>query len=129
MVNKSVAEMGKLYPDDLGEKIITRNDIDFVILIKERKEWKYKIIIINNILCQVLNSIFFCVPILLYKELNEFEESSSQCDVKITQTFLLLQNMQPVLYCRQNFPLYFALHDKWSIGSIKYQISESSCYD
>ena len=38
VVNKSVAEMGKLYPDDLGEKIITRTDIDFVILIKERKE-------------------------------------------------------------------------------------------
>ena len=30
--------MGKLYPDDLGDKIITRTDIDFVILIKERKE-------------------------------------------------------------------------------------------
>ena len=38
MVNKSVQEMGKLYPDDLGEKVITRNDIDFLILIKERKE-------------------------------------------------------------------------------------------
>jgi len=32
-----VQEMGKLYPDDLGEKVITRNDIDFVILIKERE--------------------------------------------------------------------------------------------
>jgi len=30
--------MGKLYPDDLGEKVITRNDIDFLILIKERKD-------------------------------------------------------------------------------------------
>ena len=38
MVNKSVQEMGKLYPDDLGEKVITRNDIDFLILIKERKD-------------------------------------------------------------------------------------------
>jgi len=38
VVNKSVQEMGKLYPDDLGEKVITRTDIDFVILIKERKD-------------------------------------------------------------------------------------------
>jgi len=38
VVNKSVQEMGKLYPDDLGEKVITRNDIDFLILIKERKD-------------------------------------------------------------------------------------------
>ena len=37
VVTKSVQEMGKLYPDDLGEKVITRTDIDFVILIKERK--------------------------------------------------------------------------------------------
>jgi len=32
------ARNGKLYPDDLGEKVITRTDIDFVILIKERKD-------------------------------------------------------------------------------------------
>lgn len=34
MVTKSVEEMGKLYPDDLGEKVITRTDIEFVILMK-----------------------------------------------------------------------------------------------
>ena len=34
--------MGKLYPDDLGEKVVTRTDIDYVIMIKEKKENWYK---------------------------------------------------------------------------------------
>ena len=37
-LTKPVTEMGKLYPDDLGEKVVTRTDIDYVIMIKEKKE-------------------------------------------------------------------------------------------
>ena len=36
MISKSLKEVGKLYPDDLGEKIITRNDIELVILMKKK---------------------------------------------------------------------------------------------
>ena len=38
MAKKSLQEVNKLYPDDLGEKVITRTDIEFVIYVKERKE-------------------------------------------------------------------------------------------
>ena len=36
MISKSLAEVGKLYPDDLGDKIITRKDIELVILMKKK---------------------------------------------------------------------------------------------
>ena len=36
MISKSLNEVGKLYPDDLGEKIITRKDIELVILMKKK---------------------------------------------------------------------------------------------
>ena len=37
MISKSVQEVGKLYPDDLGEKVVTRNDIELVILMKKKE--------------------------------------------------------------------------------------------
>ena len=36
MVSKSVQEVGKLYPDDLGEKVTTRDDIELVIYMKQK---------------------------------------------------------------------------------------------
>ena len=37
MVEKSADEVAKLYPDDLGEKVVTRDDIALVILMKKKK--------------------------------------------------------------------------------------------
>lgn len=37
MVSKTASEVGKLYPDDLGEKVITRDDVELVILMKKKK--------------------------------------------------------------------------------------------
>ena len=37
MISKSIKEVGKLYPEDLGEKVITRNDIELVIMMKKKE--------------------------------------------------------------------------------------------
>ena len=42
MISKSIKEVGKLYPDDLGEKVITRNDIELTILMKKKETDGYE---------------------------------------------------------------------------------------
>ena len=44
MISKPVQEVGKLYPEDLGEKVITRDDIEFIIFMKKKKDdnWERK---------------------------------------------------------------------------------------
>ena len=37
-LTKSIHEVGKLYPDDLGEKVVTRDDLEWVILMKVRND-------------------------------------------------------------------------------------------
>ena len=37
MIAKSIKEVGKLYPDDLGEKVVTRDDIELIILMKKKE--------------------------------------------------------------------------------------------
>ena len=44
MISKPVEEVGKLYPEDLSDKVITRNDIEYIIYMKTKKDddWERK---------------------------------------------------------------------------------------
>ena len=56
MISKSIKEVGKLYPEDLGEKVITRNDIELVIMMKKKEVDDYWTVDYNNIshICHII---------------------------------------------------------------------------
>ena len=100
--------MGKLYPDDLGEKIITRTDIDFVILIKERKEnpnwyWDFQS------LCQVwtiASHFSVCAYFLVQQRIDhEWKEEDIE-DNNIKLLLLHITTIWPFFY-HQNFYDYY----------------------
>ena len=101
--------MGKLYPDDLGEKIITRTDIDFVILIKERKEnpnwyWDFQS------LCQVwtiASHFSVCAYFLVQQRIDhEWNEEEDIEDNNIKLLLLHITTIWPFFY-HQNFYDYY----------------------
>ena len=37
MISKSIKEVGKLYPEDFDDKVITRQDLELVIMMKKKE--------------------------------------------------------------------------------------------
>ena len=37
MISKSIKEVGKLYPEDFDDKVVTRHDLELVIMMKKKE--------------------------------------------------------------------------------------------